>query len=116
MSLDDLLASDAAAVFLNGDDFAEPVTVGTDGGSERTVYAIVDRTPPAKVDGGGNMRAPNLRFVFANDPVKGIDVTTFNTGKAYVTYPREKGGAETMTQRLYGKPTAQDAGMVTFEV
>lgn len=113
MALDDLLASDAAAVFLNGDDFAEPVTVSTDGVTERTVYAVVDRNPPASVS--GNARRPSLRISFANHATRGILATSLNTGRTYVKVGTDRGAAATRIA-LTGKPASQDAGMITFEL
>jgi hypothetical protein len=113
--LDDVLASDATLAFIDPDltPGCESITVGTDGGTERTINAVVTRGVPVVAD--GKMRRPNPSISVANHPTLGIDVTTYNAGRTYVKFARDKGGT-VETYRLHGKPTSQDAGMLTFEI
>jgi hypothetical protein len=109
----DMLAADATAVFCNSADFAEPITYTPRGGTTRSINAIVNRNPPETAAGNG--LKPSMTITVANHATLGIDITTFNAGGDYVTLGTDT--ADT-AKKIYlnGKPSEQDAGMLTFEV
>lgn len=109
------IAADAAWIFQDADSVPgmESITYTPRNGTPRTINAIINRNPPEIA--AGNMRKPSMTITVANSATLGIDITTFNAGGDSATLGTDT--ADT-AKKLYllGKPTAQDAGTLTFEV
>lgn len=112
--LDQIIADTDAAAFVNADltPGAETIIVGN-GTIEWSVAAIVDRNPPETAAGNG--LKPSMTITMRNHATLGIDITVFNAGKYYVKLGTDT-GATAKKIMLNGKPSEQDAGMLTFEI
>lgn len=108
----DQMLIDAASDFLT--EFGEPIKYLPAGGGSRDITAIVDREPPAELEGMPGAHASRLVIGVANDSTDGISSSEINTGKdkAELTVRIN----ETAVQKLITKIISQDAGMMKLEV
>lgn len=104
----DQLASDAANVFLNSNEFAEEITYIPSIGTSRIIKAIVDRkrVTPAGED-TGRIVLDQTEITIANDPVYGLDAIQKGVDK--FSFPEVIDGSNITwaVQDILG----QDAGM-----
>ncbi len=115
MSLHDLIATDAATVFCNVDDFAEAITYYPRGQLiGREINAVVAREQiTALTEDGGQVVLPVWQIHVANDESLGVSSTELNLGGDKFAFPPRDGQAavsKTITQLLI-----QDNGMLVLE-
>ena len=108
----DQMLIDAASDFLT--EFGEPIKYLPAGGGSRDITAIVDREPPAELEGMPGAHASRLVISVANDSTDGISSSEINISKdkAELTVRIN----ETAVQKLITKIISQDAGMMKLEV
>lgn len=108
----DQMLIDTANDFLT--EFGEPIKYLPAGGGSRDITAIVDREPPAELEGMPGVHASRLVISTANDSTKGISSSEINIGKdkAELTVRIN----ETAVEKLITKIISQDAGMMKLEV
>lgn len=58
----------------------EDVSYTPRGGVARTIRAIVDRSPPQRIDARGNVFTPRLTIQVLNDATDGIDSASMDAG------------------------------------
>lgn len=95
--------------------FGETVTFyPPNGGTARTITAVVDRFPPERVDAGRVYR-PRLELSVRNDATYGIAATESYIGGEISVAVRRGGTAERI---VIGRPNPshQDAGMLYIEL
>ncbi len=90
MSFKDQLASDASGVFLNTDEFAEPVTYTPKGGSPKVINAIVDRQRVSPDQNTDHAILNQIEITIANSVTSGV--ATINKGGDKVSLPERIGG------------------------
>lgn len=106
------------------DTFGEPVTYTPSGGSPRTIQAIVDRDPPERIAGAGDLYAPKMTIDVQNDPVNGIDSSAMNLHGADTVTVAYRVGGTPQTFGVYLPPPGQgpqerranDAGMISLDL
>lgn len=113
MSLHDTIASDAASVFCNADDFAESV-IYTSGstGDARTISAVV-RREAWETQPGTNSETPVFEVHVVNSATLGILSSQIAPGKDTLTFAARV--SETPTARVILRITSHDEGMLTLE-
>lgn len=125
MSFDDLLA-DCNSAFTEA--FAETAMViyRPFEGTPRQIKAIIDRNPPEQIEVAGSRvgnqplyRSPGSTYSMMisvdNDPVTGIDMTTFNPGKDKIDIPLVLNG-NAVTRSFSEDKAAHDGGRVSLKV
>jgi hypothetical protein len=119
MTLRDAIASDATAVFLNSDDFAESVTYhphrfyGSALRSPRAIKAVVIREQVDNFAEDVVTVLPRFEVHVANDATNGISSTEIDTGGDQLEFPARDGKAA--ERRAILKITTQDNGMLVLE-
>jgi len=93
VTLSDSLRDDVTAIFLQDDDFAEPILYILRNGGSRSILAIVDREPPAFYDPTGNVVLPMFTIEIADtcDITKGVSKALIDTGGDNVELLAEHG-------------------------
>ena len=112
--------ADEYKVFLR--EFGEEITYRPKDGLNRTILAVVDRDPPAPVEGAGEgvmgkrivIWVANNESSIAIDEFGGIAVDELNTGGDEVDLPVRLG--KTAETRQLGQLLEQDGGMLSIEV
>ena len=94
MTLRDSIINDSSSIFLNANEFAEPVTYYKRGGGTRTILAVVDRDPPSIFSVEGNVIVPSFLVYIRNDYDLGISTSELDTGGDEIELP----------ERLYELP------------
>ena len=92
----------------------ESVTYLPSGGDSRAITAIVNRSPPAGLDGAPHGHAPLATIVVKNDATDGISSSEINTAKDKLKLPVRIG--QSPQARRLTKILSQDAGMMKLEV
>lgn len=116
MTLKNQMATDAVTVFLNEDEFAESIVYMPREGGQRTISAIVNRSPPADMNGVPYAQAiPVYHVQVANNATTGISVDELDTNKDQIELPDKDGGTVTTT-RTITKLIEQDSAMLLLEV
>jgi len=95
-------------------EFGEPISYLPAGGGEREITAIVDREPPAELEGMPGSHSPRLVISVANNSTDGISSSEINISKDKVELSVRIN--ETAQERLITKIISQDAGMMSLEV
>ena len=80
----------------------------------RSIVAVVDRDPPANVDGLSHGTAPRLTIRVANSASLGISSTELDCGGDCIEMAVRIG--ETVKRKRIVKMLKQDAGMLTLEL
>lgn len=115
MTLKDQMLTDATAVFLNEDEFAESIVYRPFNGTPRTISALVTRNPPADLNGVPYAQGTFVMIVeVANSETTGIALSELNTGKDFADIAEKYGG--TAKQRTIVKLVDQDSAMLALEV
>lgn len=121
MTLKDMMADDAATVFLNTDEFAETVTylprqTGiTTTRAPRSISAVVFRESLSGVDeNGGEITSPVWIVHVANNASTGITGAELNLGGDRISFPPRDG--ETAQDRRIVSLQTQDEAMLVLEV
>jgi phage-related protein len=91
---------------------AETVVFTTVDGVARTVWAIVDRNPPAVMAQSGEAYMPSLVVECANNAVTGISTATDSIIGATITVAGRQGKTAQVFTIRQPNPIAQDAGGV----
>jgi len=107
----DILA-DTAADFLT--EFGEQIEYLPAGGGSRSIKAIVDREPPAELDGMPGAHATRTTITVANNSTTGISSSEINLGGDKVEVSVRIN--ETARQKRITGIISQDNGMMTLEV
>lgn len=115
MTLKDSIKADSSAIFLNVDEFAESVVYKPRNGGARTIYAIVDRDPPAVYDAAGNVVLPAFRLSVRNSCTLGISSKELDTGGDSVELVRKLGDAVPVTVSIM-RMAYQDEGVVEIDL
>lgn len=120
MTLRDLITDDAAAVFLNTDEFAESVTYyphrysGTALRANRSISAVVFREQiQAVTQDGGDAVLPLWEVHVANDSTSGISSDEIDVGRDQIGFPPRDG--QTAERRTITRLVVQDHGMLVLE-
>jgi hypothetical protein len=108
--LDDVLQHEAA-FWLDSDLFAEQVQFKPRAGGSRTIYAIVDRLPPQRLDADGNVYVASVEIVVKNNSLDGIALSEINNGGDRVTVQVRKGKTAS-NLLIMGEPLEQDSGLI----
>jgi hypothetical protein len=119
MTLRDMIADDAAAVFLADGDFAETVTYyphrfyGAAERSPRTIKAVVIREQIANFAEDVVTVLPSFEVHVANDSTLGISSDEIDTGGDQIAFPPRDG--KQAERRSILRITTQDHGMMVLE-
>lgn len=91
MTLKSKMQDDAKAAFLNGDEFAESVVYTPNGGSPKTINAVVVRKQlEADEQDQGHVLENQCEVYVANHAVSGV--TSVQKGKDVLSFPEQPGG------------------------
>jgi len=87
------MQDDAATVFLNTDEFSEPVTYTPHNGSAKTINAVIvrEQLQPGQEDAGRILR-DQYEIYISTDADDGVAVVT--KGKDTVQFPKIPGGTD----------------------
>jgi len=112
MTLATTIISDAATVFCNTSDFAEPVVYWKRGAiAGRNINAVVIRQQLATVsEDGSETLLPSWEVHIANDGTDGILSTELNLGGDQIALPPRDG--QTAVKKTILELLTQDAGML----
>jgi hypothetical protein len=94
--------------------FGETVTYYPAAGGSREIEAVVNRRPPAELDGPPHGVGPEIEIAVANDATTGISSSEINKMKDQVKLAVRIG--QTAEKRLVTEIISQDAGMMTLEL
>lgn len=112
------LAADAAAAFLNPEEFGEDAVYHRGGaaGMKRTIIAVVNRNPPKTLpETRGISLVNDFLMSVANSSATGISLAELDTGLDTVElFPREGAGVR-KTYRIVSVDS-QDAGILVLRV
>lgn len=95
MSLRSSIKADVNAIFMNEDEFAEPIVYHFRRGGSRSVSAVIDREPPQVFDAAGNVATPKYVVTIAQDCNDGVKASEVDTGGDEITLLKEFGGVKT---------------------
>lgn len=114
MTLKDMIADDAANVFINADEFAESVAYRALGAqSDRTINAQVFRLGNAGSDESGGVVTPFFEVHVANSATVGISSTEINLGGDVIKLAIRPG--ESNLSRRIMAIVEQDEGMLVLQ-
>lgn len=112
MTLRSKLSTDAGAVFLNSDHFAESITYTPHNGLSKSIKAVIDRSPVRPVERGGKPLPGNIVEIWiANHATDGVASVKERFDK--VSLPIREGGAA--VDLRITKIIEQDAGLWRLE-
>jgi hypothetical protein len=94
--------------------YGEPITYYPAAGGKRTLTAIVDRDPPAILDGSGNAVMPSATIRVQNSNRCGIWSKTVNVGTDEIEMPRRIGEAPTRMSLMV--LMSQDSGVTQLAI
>ena len=115
--LNDQIAGDAVASFMDADGFAEAVIYTPKGGTPRTINAIVRRETPESQMGSAQDVQPRLLVIVANDPVLGIASNQVNYGGDTITLARRIGQTpSSLTIKMAKGQETNDPGCLSLEL
>lgn len=89
----------------------EDVSYTPRGGAARTIRAIVNRTPPQRVDGRGQVFTPRLTIQVLNDATDGIDSSTMDAGGSDQVTLAYRPGTTAQTFGVYLPPEGTSNSM-----
>ena len=112
MTLKTQMAADAA-VFLNDDEFGEAIVYRKATGAERSIVALVERSPNRLTDEGRQQR-PYFEVTVADDSAAGIGLDELETSTDVLEIPKRLGGAA--EDMRVARVLRQDDGLYTMEV
>lgn len=119
MTLREQIETDATAVFMNTDDFAEVVTYhphrfyGDSLREPRSIKAVVMREQIALLSEDSVTNAPMFEVHVANDSVNGISSEELDTGGDQIEFAPRDG--KTAERRTITRLITQDHGVLVFE-
>lgn len=112
--------ADAWAANISEDSgLAEEVTVTKFvGGAERTIWAIINRNPPEKVDSAGRVTRPVMTALVRNDATDGYALSEMNNNDTITVAYRYgvSSTAKPYNLRLADEPGAQDAATLLLDL
>lgn len=94
--------------------FAEDVTYQPNGGTPRSIRAVVDRRQPSTLDGVAGSYAARAVVSVRADSELGITPAELDLARDQLVLPLQVGG--TPEARQFGAVLAQDNGLLTVEV
>lgn len=108
--------ADLARFVLTSDLFAELLVYKpAGGGTPRTFYGIVDRSPPERIGPDGAVYTPKMEITAANDAASGIAATEIDNGGDAVSVAYRLGDAAA-DHLIVGEPLSIDAAMIRVAV
>ena len=110
MSFEQSILADDAGGFL--DIWGESIVYTPRGGSPRTITAVVDRMPRARMDNAGNVYRPSLTLAFKNHATTGILATDSACSGGTIAVAVRLGDTASTIAIPPGNPTMGDTGMV----
>ena len=113
MTLHDTIKADAATVFCNADDFAEPVTYYKRDGTARVIQAVVLREGYESLAEANDAIVPVLELHVANSATLGISTSELNTGGDLIGVKMRTGQAEQI--RAIVRLVSHDEGMLILQ-
>jgi hypothetical protein len=113
MTLHNMIKADAASVFCNANDFAEPVTYYTRSGSAREIQAVVIREALAILSEDGDNVVPMFEIHVTNNATTGIASDELNLGGDSMEFAIRVDGPK--TRRTILKLLSHDEGMLVLE-
>ena len=95
--------------------FGEPITYLPAAGGRRQIQAIVERDPPAILDGTGNAVFPKVMIRVNNSDRSGIWSKTVNIGSDQIELPLRIGD-KTLTRFSMMQLLSQDSGVTSLAI
>jgi hypothetical protein len=117
-AFDSMMQADAAVLLGSSGEFAEEVTYAKRSGVTRSIYAIVDRQPPARVGPDGMVSKATAYIDVQNSATTGIALSELQSGDS-ITYNVHQGVAATARKvnvRLLSNGPNHDAAVLRLEV
>lgn len=113
MTLHDMIQSDAATVFCNANDFAEPATYYTWHGSAREIMVVIERDPLAVFGPDGDDVLPSFAVKVVNSNTLGISSDELNLGGDAIEFAVRVGKPK--SRRSITRLIEHDEGMMVVE-
>lgn len=91
-------------------EFGESVTYTLRGGEQRTIDAIIERSPPSIFDAGGDVVTVSFLLRFHNDSTLGVRADEIDTGGDTIELIPKLGSTNTKTCQVI-RLISQDSGV-----